>query len=138
MDVVVAEDLEAMEKMERQLLVVVAVFLGSGLAAHLVARVVLYRWGWRAGWDVVGGVAGRFGRGLPRWCDRLLIPLALLAAVSLGLAGAPGHNVALSTSGRGLLWFILGLPCGGLVGHRPLPWSWICWGAGIVVVLLGG
>ncbi len=114
----------------------VALYAAGGLALELGARGALHRWGWRRGWQVVRRGTGRLWRGLPVWCERMQIPLALLAAVTLwvGLV-RPAPAPAMGALAWALLSFILGVPLGALSGRRALIWGWICWGWGVLAVV---
>lgn len=116
-----------------------------GLGLHLVARRAFYRWGWRLGWDLVRGGRGRTWRWLPTLLG-LTVPL-LVVGVSLLLAGrlenflsggGPPAGIARGIFRQGIVWFILGLPLGYLVGRRALLWGWTCTLAGWVGLVLTG
>lgn len=102
---------------------VALVYAGGALLASVAVRPALYRWGWRAGWDLVRGGAGRLWRRGPRWVERTHLPLLVAAAaVSAGvwLAGGPSA----SASGLRSIWFILGLLLGA-TARRPATWGWV-------------
>jgi hypothetical protein len=117
-------------------------FLLAGLTLHVAGRAWLYRWGWRAGWAVFAATGSRRWMRLPDLFQMPLAPLAFVAAVSLCFAAARA-DLSLSAApaalfSRGLLWFTLGIPCGLGVGVRPIPWGWVCWGAGLAAAFLYG
>jgi mannose/fructose/N-acetylgalactosamine-specific phosphotransferase system component IID len=100
------------------------VFLGGALIGQAAARLELYRWGWKAGWDLVRGGHSRWWHVAPRWGERLHLPLIL------GVVGAVvvlWLRVDASTTASALrvAWFIIGGLLGGSV-RRPMAWGWIC------------
>lgn len=119
---------------------VVAAYMSGGLILNLAMRLQLYRWGWRAGWGIVRGGRGRIWRQGPSWVQAALLPLGLVAVLSLGVAWIGAAPAAggrlLSASGLGLVWFIIGVPFGMSMGSRPLLWGWVCWAAGLLGALL--
>ncbi len=108
-------------------------FPAVGLVLHFVARVRLYRWGWRRGWDLVQGGTGWCWDRLPGIAGGMLVPLALVAAVSLSAFAGP---VPSAFPSRGL-WFMLGVPLGAAAGSRPLPWGCVCCGVAALDALAG-
>jgi mannose/fructose/N-acetylgalactosamine-specific phosphotransferase system component IIC len=99
------------------------VFAAGALLASLASRPALYRWGWKSGWDLVRGGAGRLWRQGPLWVERAHLPL--LAAVTVVTAGVwlvrgPGA----SATGLRAIWFILGLLLGATARH-PAAWGWV-------------
>jgi len=124
---------------------VLGAYVVIGLTLHLGARLAFYRWGWRLGWDLVRGGRGWTWRWLPTLLG-LMVPL-LVVGISVLLAGrletflADGGQKAgmvQSIFRQGIVWFILGLPLGYLVGRRALLWGWTCALAGWVGLVLTG
>lgn len=92
-------------------------------AAELLARRGLYRWGWRAGWDLVPLRAGVLWRRLE---SGRALALPLLAAGALLWIGAGWWHLgahALWTAPAGST--MLGLFCGALTARRPIARGWI-------------
>lgn len=106
------------------------IYVGASLLFHVVMRWGLYRWGWRKGWDCVRGGRGWVWDWLPT-ALALLIPLlalwvGLVLARHLGPFAVGTESGVMSFFRHGLVWFILGLPLGLLVGGRALLWGWAC------------
>jgi mannose/fructose/N-acetylgalactosamine-specific phosphotransferase system component IID len=103
---------------------------GVSLALHMLGRVLLRRWGWRVGWDLVRGGSGWLWRRGPRWAERAGLPVSagvLAVAATLGWSAGPSAGAF----GLRLVWFMLGVLLGGSA-HRPTAWGWICWVAASV------
>ncbi|MCK4303796.1 MAG: PTS sugar transporter subunit IIC [Candidatus Eisenbacteria sp.] len=118
---------------------VVVAFLTLGLSMQLGGRVVLYHWGWRAGWNVVRGSGASFWRCGPAWLQEALLPLAVGVVGSYGVAWfaeAGAVEVGLPTLfNQSMVWFMLGMPIGLWVGNRPMKWGCLCWAAAALGVL---
>ena len=113
---------------------VLTAYLTLGIAGGIAARLGLYRWGWRAGWDLVrGGSSWGWRRG-PALMEAASVPVGLLTALAL-LFGYPSllpAGGALAPWSRALVWFMVGVPCGACLARRPTIWGWACWLVGIV------
>lgn len=102
---------------------VLAGWLLLGIAAEILARLWLYRWGWREGWDLVPVRAGSFWHWVPRWSWglRLLLALALVGWLAVGW----GHLGPRAVWTGPAVSVILGGLCGVATAGRPASRGWI-------------
>lgn len=109
-------------------------YLLLALTGGFAARLGFYRWGWRAGWDLVRGGASWAWRRGPAVLEAAAVPVGLVAALAflLGYASLAPPGGALASWSRALLWFMVGFPCGALLARRPTFWGWACWVVGIL------